>query len=70
MEWLLIAVLAWAGAPPATVLQIEVESQELCKAAAERIQLDLSLDAAEIATQGYTDGLPGGVVTTCIEVSN
>ncbi len=68
MNWMLIVVLAWASAPPLTVLEIRVASKALCEAAGEQMKEDLSSYAAGEAVKTLVSVGPG-VLTTCVKVA-
>ena len=68
MNWLLIVLLAWGSTPPLTVLEIPVETLELCQEVAAKVEQDLSAVAAgESVGQPVTVGK--GVLTTCVRTA-
>jgi hypothetical protein len=69
MSWMLIVMLAWASAPPATVFQVPIATKDLCESAAVQVKADLNAQVAGESVDKPTTIGPG-VVTTCIQVSS
>ena len=74
MKWLLVVLIASANLPPPLiVLQIQVASKELCEQAGEQIRKDFGGRVADAIEGGSLKEMVyghGGVVTSCIQISN
>ena len=74
MKWLLVVLITSMNAPlPLTVLQIQVASKELCERAGEQIRKDFVGPDAGTPERGSlirTLYGRGGVITSCIQISN
>ena len=67
MEWLLVILLAWQDSTPSVVLQIPVETEELCEQAREKAAWSLAMLGEPVTSTPETNqgeqsnSLPKGV---------
>ena len=76
MKWLLVVFMLWADGPPLSTLQIPVATKDLCEQAAAQVRKDLSAAAVSEALEALGRGFvrsfesSGGLVTSCLQISN
>ena len=68
MGWVLVVILTWAASPPATVLQVPMKTEVLCKEASKRVYEDFDVNMlARSLGSGGTKRFTG-ILTTCLQV--